>query len=221
MKIHIAESKYWRTLPATFLPEYKAEIKKAYQEVTKLLPFGSRRINFFVQPRTYGLIEATGDSARTHNSEFIELAFDPTRKGKDLDVIMSGVQLGVFHEMNHAARWHKLIDHKTFLDNCVMEGLATAFARDYADEKALWGDYPAEVTNWLQEIIDKNDMFSWSNYSFTHPDGRKWIAYKVGTYIIDQAKHNSGKSVIELTQLECAEILKLAKINVKNYHSLA
>jgi uncharacterized protein YjaZ len=47
---------------------------------------------------------------------------------------------------------------------------------------------------------------------FTHTDGRKWIGYKVGTYIIDQAMKNSGKSVIELTQMECVDILKLAKV---------
>ncbi len=207
-------------LPTGFRARYGAEIRKAYKEAAKLLPFGSRYVNFFVQPRTYGLIESTGDNAHTYNSEFIELAFDPTRDKKGMETIVSGVRYGVYHEMNHAARFNISIYHVTFLDTCIMEGLATVFTRDYAGEKALWAKYPKNVEDWMREIIDKNDLFAWQHYSFKHPDGRQWIAYKVGTYIIDQAMKRSGKSVIELTQIECAEILKLAKINTKNYNGL-
>jgi uncharacterized protein YjaZ len=212
MKIHFAESKYWEKLPANFRPKYTREIKRAFEEVSKLLPFGSKHVNFFVQPRTYGLIEETGDNARTLNSEFIELAFDPTRDTKGLKVILSGVRPAVYHEMNHAARFNIPIFHKTFLDNCVLEGLATVFTRDYAGEDAGWAKYPKNVADWLQEIVDKNDMFYWQHYMFKHPDGRRWMGYKVGTYIIDQAMKNSGKSVIELTKLECKDILKLSKV---------
>jgi uncharacterized protein YjaZ len=212
MKIHFAESKYDRKLSPEYVKLYKKEIEKAYKEVTKLLPFGSRRINFFVQPRTFYLIEPTGDNARTMNKEFIELAFDPTRDKKALKVILDGVKHSVYHEMSHAARFNISIWHKTFLDNCVLEGLATVFTRDYANEDARWAKYPKNVKDWLQEIIDKNDMFYWEEYMFSHPDGRKEIGYKVGTYIIDEAIKNSGKSVIELTKMECKDILKLAKI---------
>lgn len=218
MKIHVADSEY--KVSDDFWKRYKTEIKKSFTEASKLLPFGSKHINFFVQPRTYALIKETGDNARTHNSEFIELAFDPTRDKNGLDTILNGVKYGVYHEMNHAARWNIPIYHHTFLDSCIMEGLATAFARDYAGEKALWAKYPKNVAEWIQEIIDKNDMFNWGHYSFDHPDGRRWIPYKTGTYIVDQAASNSGKSIIELTQLECTEILKLAKIDVSNYQGL-
>lgn len=71
MKIRFAESKY--SLPAGFRENYSKEVRKAHKEAEKLLLFGSRHINFFVQPRTYGLIESTVDNAHTYNSEFIEL----------------------------------------------------------------------------------------------------------------------------------------------------
>lgn len=220
MKILFAETRYDDKISKEFIQKYKEEIKRAHKEARKLLPFGSEYMNFFVQPRTTGLIKETGDSAHTYNSEFIELAFDPTRDEKGLKKILAGVRPGVFHEMNHAARFHKKIWHKTFLDSCIMEGLATVFERDYADDKAPWADYPKEVSAWIEEIIKKNDMFNWRHYSFSHPDGRRWIAYKVGTYIIDQAMKNSGKSVVELTQMECSEILKLADIDTANYKGL-
>ncbi len=213
MKIHFADSKYGTALPTGFKQRYGREIKKAYKQVAKLLPFGSPHINFFVQPRTYVLIEETGDNARTLNSEFIELAFDPTRDKKGLEVILAGVRHAVFHEMHHAARYNIPLMHKTFLDNCILEGLATVFTRDYAQEDAGWAKYPDDVQEWLQEIIDKNDMFYWQEYMFMHPDGRRWIGYKVGTYIIDEALKKSGKTVIELTQLECGEIMKLAELS--------
>jgi uncharacterized protein YjaZ len=218
MKIHLAESAY--ELSAEYWKNYQAEVRKAYKEASELLPFGSKHINFFVQPREYDLIAETNDHASTHNSEFIELAFNPTKEGKDRATILDGVKHSVYHEMNHAARFNIPIYHTTFLDSCILEGLANVFTRDYAGEKALWADYPEDVTDWLQEIIVANDQFMWTHYRFSHPDGRRWIAYKVGTYIVDQAMKNSDKTIVELTQLECADILELAKIDIGNYHGL-
>lgn len=220
MKLLIAESQHDDKISAEFWEQYKAEVRKAYHEVSKLLPFGSEHVNFFVQPRTYNLIESTGDNAYTHNSEFIELAFDPTLGKTGLHKILNGVKFGVYHEMSHAARFNIPIYHVTFLDHCIFEGLATVFSRDQAGEKAPWADYPDEVTDWIQEIIDLNDEFVWASYKFNHPDGRKWISYKIGTYIVDEAMKNSGKSIVELTQLECTTILDLAKIDISNYKSL-
>ena len=157
MRIHFAESEYDSKLPVNFKVQYTGEIKKAYREVAKLLPFGFKHTNFFVQPRTYTLMEETGDSV----------------------------------------------------------------ARDYADYMAPWSKYPDNIADWVQEIIDKNDQFNGQDYRFKHADGRRWIAYKVGTYIVDQAIKNSGQSVIELSQLDCTEVLKLAKIDTRNYHGLA
>ncbi len=69
MKIFFAESDY--NVPAEFVRQYKAVVTKAFSEVSKFLPFGSRHINFVVQPRTYNLIDATNDNGYTHNKELI------------------------------------------------------------------------------------------------------------------------------------------------------
>lgn len=218
MKIHFADSRH----PVTedFKDQYTAEVDTFHTAAAKLLPFGSRHINFFVQPRTNNLIEGTGGNAHTHNSELIELAFDPEFKQASAERILSDVKFSVYHEMNHAARWNLGIWHNTFLDYCVMEGLANVFTRDHANEDAPWAKYPDNVTDWIQEITGKNDLFAWANYSFDHPDGGKWIAYKVGTYIVDTAIKNSNESAIELTKMKCGMILKLAKIDVGGYTGL-
>jgi Predicted Zn-dependent protease (DUF2268) len=219
MQIIFADSEY--TIDEDFKRKYIAEVKAAYKEVTMLLPFGSKHINFFVQPREYSLIPETQDSGRAHNGEFLELAFNPTVDAKGLKVILNGVKATVFHEMNHAARFNLGIFHNTFLNSSILEGLATVFEREYGKTNPPYGKYPDNVAEWIQEIIDKNDMFAWVNYSFDHPDGRRWISYKVGTYIVDEAIKNSGKTVIELTQMECSDILKLAKVNTEGYTGLS
>ncbi|HVX57985.1 MAG TPA: DUF2268 domain-containing putative Zn-dependent protease [Candidatus Saccharimonadales bacterium] len=212
MKILLADSPFWKELGEDFQKKYKRAAESAYEEVTKLLPFGSGYVTFVVQPREYGLIAETHDIGRTHNSDLIELAFDPKFARKNPQQILDQVRPTVFHEMNHAARFNLNIWHTSFLDHCVLEGLAAVFARDYADYDALWGRYDeGEARKWLAEIRKKEKTLDYDAYMFKHPDGRRWIGYKVGTYLIDQAVKNSGKSVVELSKLESADILTLAE----------
>src|SRR5690606_10815568 len=99
MKIHFADSSF--KVSADFKQKYIAEIEKAYKEVSKLLPFGSQHVNFFVQPRTYDLLAETEDAGYTLNSEFITLAFNP-----NTDKPLGHIKGTVFHEMNHASRYN-------------------------------------------------------------------------------------------------------------------
>jgi uncharacterized protein YjaZ len=209
MKIFFAESSY--EIPDEFRIRYETELKNAYEAASALLPFGSKHINFFVQPREYDLIDETNDHGKTHNSDFLEMAFNPTLDEAGLDSIIADIKPTVFHEMNHAARWNIPIWHTTFLDGCIMEGLANVFTRQYAQETAPWADYAQEdVVAWLKEIQDAGEGINQDEYMFSHPDGRRWIGYKVGTYIVDKAIKKSGKSIVDLTAMECADILKLA-----------
>jgi hypothetical protein len=44
-----------------------------------------------------------------------------------------------------------------------------------------------------------------------HPDGRRRIGYKVGTYWVDQAMAKSGRSIADLTNMSTADVLALAR----------
>lgn len=46
---------------------------------------------------------------------------------------------------------------------------------------------------------------------FRHPDGRRWIAYKVGTYLVDRAVRASGKTPAELVVTSTRELVELAR----------
>lgn len=211
MKIFFAESSY--QIPDEFRLRYETELKNAYEGASSLLPFSSKHINFFVQPREYDLIDETNDHGKTHNSDFLEMAFNPTLDEAGLNAIIADIKPTVFHEMNHAARWNIPIWHTTFLDDCIMEGLANVFAREYTQETAPWADYGQEdVAAWLKEIQDAGENIKYDEYMFKHSDGRRWIGYKVGTYIVDEAIKKSGKSITGLTAMECADILKLVAV---------
>jgi hypothetical protein len=44
---------------------------------------------------------------------------------------------------------------------------------------------------------------------FDHPDGRRWIGYRTGTYLVDRAMAGSGKSTIDLLGATAAEIIEM------------
>lgn len=212
MKIHLADSIYWEELGDDFQQQLAKTLKNAYREATKLMPFGSSHLNVFVQPREHTLIDETHDFGCMYNSEYIEFAFSPSYAKKHPNDILTQARRTMLHEMNHAARYNIPIWHNNFLDSCILEGLATVFEREHCNYIPLWSKYPKEVSDWLGEIRAKLDTLDRNEYMFEHPDGRKWIGYKVGTYIVDEAMKQSGKSIVELTQMECADILALAGV---------
>lgn len=212
MKVLLADSPFWNELGRGFQNKYVKAVEAAYKKAARLLPFGSKHLTFVVQPREYWLANVSKDNGRALNAGLIELAFHPKTARTKPSKILGQVEPLVLHEMNHAARYSAKILPKTFLDNCINEGLAVVFAREYTGYKAPWDKYPKEVTKWLKEVQKAGKCIDWYHYMFLHPDGRPWIGYKVGTYVIDQAMKNSGKTVIELTKMECRDIFKLSKV---------
>ena len=101
------------------------------------------------------------------------------------------------------------------MDVVVSEGMATAFERDFAGASPPWGDYPDDISTWVDELIalPMSAFGSYAKWMFKHPDGRRWIGYRAGTYIVDQAMAASGLSSAELVLTGTAEVLQLAGID--------
>lgn len=213
MKLLFTESDFWDKDTTNFKKDLEVVITRSYKKAKKLLPFLSEHVNIVVQPNKYEVVPETGEGGFSRNFELILAFFDPARLNCRQQLI-DNISSMIFHELNHVARYAVTEYHEGFLKGCVMEGLATVFEREYGDYGVpLWGKYKAtEAKVWLAEIKLLGESVKWNDYMFKHPDGRKWIGYKVGTYIIDQASKNSGKSVLELTSMECEDILKLAKV---------
>ena len=47
---------------------------------------------------------------------------------------------------------------------------------------------------------------------FKHPDGRRWIGYRAGVYIVDQAQKKAGLSATNLVNASTYDVLRYAGI---------
>jgi uncharacterized protein YjaZ len=115
----------------------------------------------------------------------------------------------LFHELHHLARLQS-VKSSTLMDRVVEEGLATAFERDAAGMAPLWGKYPPDAEEWVKEVLALPSDTSWTPLMTRHPDGRRWLGYKAGTYLADRAMRASGKSAAELVSVPTTEVLRLA-----------
>ena len=93
------------------------------------------------------------------------------------------------------------------MDRVVGEGLATVFERDAAGMPAPWGQYPPNVVDWVKELRALPSDAPWKQWMSRHPDGRRWIGFKAGTYIADQASRASGRTAAQLVNVPSAEVV--------------
>ena len=83
------------------------------------------------------------------------------------------------------------------MNRVISEGLATAFQRDFSGWRPPWGDYEEDVLAWVGELLKLPESERWDQWMYQHPDGRRWIGYRAGTYIADRAISESGRSAAE------------------------
>jgi hypothetical protein len=118
----------------------------------------------------------------------------------------------LFHEFHHLARGctQSGPPFRSFLDGAICEGMATAFARDFASAGQPWETYPPEVESWYEEVKDLPASATTGEWMFFHSDGREWIGYKVGTFLVDRAIKASGQSAAELAEVVSEDIVEFA-----------
>jgi len=185
-----------------------------YQEVREILPelTGTVRLSVSAGPE---VIPETGDGAAALEPGHVLWVADPSRAGGIAGVARERLRVSLYHELHHLARGYVMSGGSSpisLLDSVVSEGLATAFARDAAGEEPLWGAYPDNVDDWVEELraAPAHDTESYGTWMYEHPDGRRWIGYRAGTYIADRAIAASGLSAAELVSTPTEEILRLA-----------
>jgi uncharacterized protein YjaZ len=114
----------------------------------------------------------------------------------------------LFHELDHVVRAAVFVDRR-LRDHVVREGLATAFERDYGGKVPPWGEYPPEIAQWTTELLEQPDDAPRGPWLFDHPDGRRWIGLRVGTYLVDRAMKATGKTSAGLVETPTDEIVRL------------
>ena len=156
------------------------------------------------------VIEETGEGAAAHSPNTVYWTVDATRRGGVAAIVDRQLRATLFHELHHLVR-DGHIERRSLLDAAVAEGMATVFERDQAGIRVPWGDYPENVSEWVEELMALPETEDPRPWTFLHPDGRRWVAYKVGTYLVDQAVLASGRSPAELVLTPTSEVLELAR----------
>jgi uncharacterized protein YjaZ len=160
------------------------------------------------------VIPELGASAVAGLQDWVQWTVDPDRPEGVVKIAETHLRGALFHEFHHLVRGSTIVS-TTLMDHVVTEGMATAFERDFAGESRPWADYPGDVSKWVDQLLLQPPTADRSEWLSRHPDGRRWIGFKAGTYLVDQAMKRLNRSSAELVAAPTAEILAAASDNHK------
>jgi uncharacterized protein YjaZ len=182
---------------------------RAAADAERLLPGLPDQLILRVNPGNKVMAE-TGQTGETAVPNVVYWMVDPDRYGGVIAIAERQLRSTLLHEFHHLARASLTTSSESIMDRVISEGLATAFERDFGDAPTPWGAYPPEVADWVKELTALPPNASRTAWMSRHPDGRRWIGYKAGTYLVDRAMQATGKSASELVSASTEEILKMA-----------
>ena len=183
----------------------------AYSDAARLLPSLPPDVVVRVSAGS-NVVERTGAAASVVGRRMVHWTVDPNRPGGVTATARAHLRPTLFHEFHHLARGIGTgrMPTRTLMDAVVHEGLATAFERDFAGVTYPWAEYPPDVDVWLGELMDQPAGASRDEWMIRHRDGRRWIGYRAGAYMVDRAIAASGFSAAELVSVPPADIVRLA-----------
>ncbi len=190
-------------------------IRTSDRKVRMRLPSLSKEITVQVKLIDRNLDEVGGVTGRADTPNLVLIEISMTFPGGVRAAIDEGLASTVFHEFHHLVRGWTMQGNKFgpgIPIAAVNEGLATVFAEELSGKASDWASYPKNVDDWVKEILELPKNAPYSHWMMDKlEDGRKNVGYRAGRYIIHEAMSNSGKSIIELSDLVPYEILDLAK----------
>lgn len=212
MKLITFDSRLWEAAKSKGFIQKDMEhhIGRAASDAAKLLPDDFRFLNIVMSPaRSEAVIPETGCMGMTYSDEYISITFDPNLP-YGLDSCKKSLRSTVFHEMVHAVTFAHDEWRPDAMFGVVSEGMATVFEREYVDNnQPLWGEYQDDETMqaWYKEIKALPD-FGYKNHDYfiRHPDGRKWMVYKTGAWMIDKLLA-ADEDLFDLMKLSHGEII--------------
>ena len=207
------------------LPEYSPELaQELYQsleqwntEVSDLLPSLPSHIRVQFDNRYLILGFGTGGTALSKDT--MALAYNPNYD--DQDVLVAELKSTYFQEAYHLARGYyknPKIKNVPDLKKAVEEGAAAKFASMRA------GSSTSNVKNedrdvmlaWVEDMKNFRSPrdYNWRQWTFLNAaTKRKWVRYKVGSFIVDEALQKNPKHTIEsISLISSRGILALADL---------
>ncbi|MDY8137290.1 DUF2268 domain-containing putative Zn-dependent protease [Aquimarina sp. 2201CG5-10] len=191
-------------------------ITNSGKEVRKLLPKLPDGIKVIVENVDWDLDAVGGVTGRTETNAPPVVFIQISNKYQNgiIDSVRLGIKSTIFHEFHHLSRGWAIKDN-TFspgIPNAMVnEGLAVAFTEIYTGNVHEGNAYTDVTDTWVKEILLLPIDASYADWVMgEHPDGRTYIGYRTGNFLIRKAMTNSGKNILELSNLTPKEIIKLA-----------
>ena len=191
-------------------------IRNSEEEVRNLLPNLPDSIKVIVENVDWNLDIVSGVTGRTETNSppLVLIQISNNYQGGVIDSVHQGLKSTIFHELHHLSRGWAIQDNKFgpgISNAMVNEGLAVAFTEIYTGNIMEVNSYPEEADNWVKEILLLPLDASYAQWVMgEHPDGRTYIGYRTGNFLVRRAMNKSGKSILELSNLMPNEIIKLA-----------
>lgn len=191
-------------------------ISNSEAEVRDLLPNLPDSIKVIVEAVDWDLDIVNGVTGRaeTNSPPLVLVQISHHYKGGVIDSAYQGIKSTIFHEFHHLSRGWAIQDNKFSYgipNAMVNEGLAVAFTEIYTGNVEDVFSYTDEADDWVKEILALPLDANYSEWMMgEHPDGRTYIGYRTGNYLIRKAMKLSGKNILELSELMPNEIIKLA-----------
>jgi hypothetical protein len=185
----------------------------AYVEVPQTIERDGNNNTALMSAAAYGDVDIVGGvTGRTDAPGVVIVELSRVFPGGISAAAQSALSSTIFHEFHHLERGWTIQGNKFGAGipiAAVNEGLASMFSEEYTGVYFEESEsYPEDAFKWLEEILSLPKDANYSTWMMgEHPDGRNYIGYRVGRYIVHQAMANSGKNIIELSKLSPDEIL--------------
>lgn len=191
-------------------------ISDSLDEVSKLLPNLPENIQIYFSD--YGILEETGIGGYAYSSNIITISLDPNFDDREKQE--ANMRPTVFHESFHLSQRFTGEDGPfSAVDNALYEGMATVFEREHTGVFEPYGDYrqisiemlkqwAAELRKLSAEVFADEDVYS--KWKFYHPELKeRWIAYRTGTWIVDEVLKKKGLTILDLRTKKAADVLSM------------
>jgi len=178
----------------------------AAREARQHLPALAAQITLRVQSGK-DVIPELGATGVAGPPDWVLWTVDADRPEGVVKIAEAHLRAALFHEFHHLVRGATLPPH-TLMDHVIFEGMATAFERDFAGASPPWGQYPDDVSTWVDELLMQPPGTGPADWiAKQHEDGRRWIGMRAGTYLVDVAMKKLHRTSAELVSTPTEAIL--------------
>lgn len=204
----------------TIEPSLEIELRKLtnswHQELQTLLP--GLPDDVVIEFDNNYLVPDFATGGATWSPSLVKLAYDPQFNAPEAEKIAE-LRATYFHESYHVFRGYSFGTtpaDQSSIAIAIEEGLATKFESLFAGSDPGYAKLEDRDTmlSWVKEVraLPNGFDYDWQKYKFFDAEtGRKWILYRVGVFIVDEAIKNSpGQSLEALNSLTAAQIFELS-----------